>query len=271
MTALNCHSCSYSMIQDVLKKLDLTDKEVKVYLALLERGTQPASVIARATDLPRNTARFQLDKLVKKGLVTKTYKGNIQVYSPEHPETLLQVLEVKKKRLMDEIETQQEQIENFLPEFTSFFRKSDVFPKVKFYEGLDNLKTLYEDTLTSETPIVCYSDVDGLLDVFGEDYMDWYTTEKAKRNIELNSIALDTKRTREYVKDNAKKKRDMYLVPAKNMPFTNEINIYDGKMSIIALKDMVGVLIESQDIYISQTTIFKMAWGFAEKIGHEYK
>lgn len=259
------------MIQEILKNLGLDEKEIAVYIALLERGSQPASIIARAINLPRNTARFQLDELVKKGLINKAYKGNLQIYTPEHPDTLLNILEVKKKKYVEEIEKQKEQMKKIMPEFSAYLSATGAFPKVKFFEGLDGLKTLYEDTLTSKTAIVCYSSVDDLLNVFGEEYMEWYTTEKAKRNIELRSIALSTKRTLAYVKDNAKKKRNMCLVPEKDFPFTNEINIYDGKISIIGLKDFVGVLIESQDIYISQTSIFKMAWGFASKFGKNFK
>lgn len=258
------------MLQDTLQAFGLNEKETIVYMTLLKRGAQPASIIARTSLLPRNTARFCLDSLVSKGLVTKNYKGNMQIYTPEKTQTLITLLEAKKQRLVNDIEQKQKSIKQILPEFESYFSDNSAMPKVKFFEGVDNLKTLYEDTLTSKTPIVCYSSVDDLLDVFGEDYMEWYTEEKAKRGIFLESLALETKRTIEYVQANKKKKRDMFLIPSDKYPFSDEINIYDNKVSIIALKDLVGVLIESKDIYLSQVTIFRLAQTAAKSFKKHY-
>lgn len=47
---------------------------------------------------------------------------------------------------------------------------------------------------------------------------------------------------------------------------SNEINIYDNKVSIITLKEgKIGVLIESKEIYESMKTIFEILWMVGKK------
>ena len=59
--------------------------------------------------------------------------------------------------------------------------------------------------------------------------------------------------------------RELRLVPEKEFTFTNEINIYDGKVAIISYKDkpLIGMIIESLEIANTQRDIFKMAWAFS--------
>ena len=57
--------------------------------------------------------------------------------------------------------------------------------------------------------------------------------------------------------------RKMRLIPEDQFNFTNEINIYDDKVSIISFKDeLIGMIIESNEISSSQRAIFDMCWKF---------
>ena len=78
-----------------LLNLGLSEKEVEVYLALLEFGTQPASVIARKIGLPRPTALFHCRQLFEKGYVRKTKQGKAQLFYVEI-EDLKMKLSLKK-------------------------------------------------------------------------------------------------------------------------------------------------------------------------------
>lgn len=63
-----------------LEELGLNPKEVEVYLALLEFGTQPASVIAKKTKIPRPTVLFLFENLLKKTYIRKTQRGRTQYF-----------------------------------------------------------------------------------------------------------------------------------------------------------------------------------------------
>ena len=54
-------------------------------------------------------------------------------------------------------------------------------------------------------------------------------------------------------------------LPAGIFDISNEINIYDGKVSIITLKnEKIGVLIQSQEIYNSMKVMFEVLWKSAK-------
>jgi sugar-specific transcriptional regulator TrmB len=59
---------------DSLSEMGLTEEEAKVYLACLSVGANPASTIARACDLKRETCNYTLKKLVTKGLVSTIFR-----------------------------------------------------------------------------------------------------------------------------------------------------------------------------------------------------
>jgi len=51
---------------ETLSEMGLTEEEAKVYLACLSVGANPASTIARACELKRETCNYTLKKLATK-------------------------------------------------------------------------------------------------------------------------------------------------------------------------------------------------------------
>ncbi|HLC66523.1 MAG TPA: helix-turn-helix domain-containing protein, partial [Candidatus Nanoarchaeia archaeon] len=66
------------MLTNLLRSFQLNEKEVVIFIKVLELGPQPASRIAKICELPRNTVRSILDNLVKKGLMTKSVRAKTQ-------------------------------------------------------------------------------------------------------------------------------------------------------------------------------------------------
>ena len=73
-------------IKKILTDLGLESNEVKVYLASLKIGTSAASIVAKQAGIPRSTACYTLENLVKKGVVTMVLRGNTHIYTPEDPQ-----------------------------------------------------------------------------------------------------------------------------------------------------------------------------------------
>jgi sugar-specific transcriptional regulator TrmB len=84
------------MLQHFLRSTQMSEKEIKIFLKLLELGAQPASNIARLCELPRNTVRSILDKLGEEGFLQKTRRANTQYYSPETQENIAKMLRLQK-------------------------------------------------------------------------------------------------------------------------------------------------------------------------------
>jgi sugar-specific transcriptional regulator TrmB len=257
------------MIKNILQDLGLNPKEIEVYLISLELGTQPASVLARRVKIPRNTTRFILDKLVDKGWIRKVTKANTQLYTPEEPQNLVNQLERQRVDQNVAIDKKVGEIKSVMAELESRFRPESTKPKVTFYEGDEGLIKVYEDTLTSSETLRSMASFDSLHGILPE-YFKTYFERRTKNKIHIRSIHPDTPLAQESAKHDKEVDRESRLVPANRYSFSPEIQIYDGKLSITSLKEKLGIIIESREIYEAMAVIFELAWTEATRLDPRY-
>ena len=125
--------------------LDLTEREIAIYQALLQLG--PASIrdLAAKTDINRGTTYETLKALVTKGIVNYLPKGKRRVFQAEDPDRLLDLAEEKKQALEQTLQDLKTEIipglKHLKPEFTS--------GHVRFYEGDDGVELVLRDILNS--------------------------------------------------------------------------------------------------------------------------
>ncbi|MEK7524263.1 MAG: helix-turn-helix domain-containing protein [Patescibacteria group bacterium] len=254
------------MYENVLKNLGWSAEEVDVYTTLLHLGTQPASIVARHLNKKRTTIRVYLEQLVKKGFVRYTWRGKAQYFTAKKPDESLESLQHHKAKAIQSWDNDIRAFSGIVPELTSIVRQDVNIPKVTYYEGIHELKRMYIDSLTSNTEILCLSSVEDLWDLFGKEYDHWYVTKRTKRGIPVRYIAKDTPLERKETKKDKKYLRQSRHFPVNIFDISNEINIYDGKVSIITLKnEKMGVLIQSQEIYHSMKVMFEILWQTAAK------
>jgi len=250
------------MIKNVLQNIGLNEKEIEVYLMNLELGSQPASVIARRIKIPRNTTRFILDKLVKKGLIDIGKKANTQLYRPKEPKNLINLLESQRIDQNANIDNKISQLNDVMAELESRFRPESTKPKVTFYEGSDGLKRVYEDTLKSSEDLKSFASFDAMHGIL-PDYFKTYYERRVKNKLKIRSIHPGSTLAQEKTKNDKKELRDSRLIPIDKYNFTPEIQIYDNKISITSMKEQLGIIIESQEIYQAMSVIFELAWNEA--------
>ena len=123
-------------VNQLLQKLGFSDNEAKVYLAALESGLSSAQNIALKAGLKRTTAYSVLSYLVNRGVMGKTkIKGKTR-FVAEPPQRLL--------TLINELESG---IKQALPQLDAIYNRNDVKPKITFYEGVNAVQKIYDDTL----------------------------------------------------------------------------------------------------------------------------
>lgn len=252
------------MLSNILTLFELNDRERKVFTKLLEIGGQPASQIARFLELPRNTTRDILDRLVKKGLLTCSQKGNTHYYTLETPQNILRHLEIQKKKAIDQLDSQIDFIKKFGDELQPH-KYSPTRPRVTFYEGEDGLRRVYEDTLSAKEPILAYASLETMYASL-PGYFPEYFKRRAKKKIPIRAIFPDCKEARERQKEDSKELRESTLVPQKNYQLTPEINIYDNKFIMVSWKEKLAVMVESKEISQAMKVIFELAWGRAKQL-----
>lgn len=239
------------MLIDVLKNLGLTNKEAKIYLACTELGSTIVSQISKHAGVNRVTTYDILEKLIKKGFINYFTKNKIKYFSAVKPDTVYKVTKQKT-----------EDLKKALPELKRLHGDTP-HPRIRYFEGLNGIKTIYHDTLTSKTQILNYANSEEIR-TYWPQYDQEYVRNRAKKKIYLRGIAPLDKAGLKVQSENKKYYRNIRLIPRNKYDFSNEINIYDNKVSIISFNEgLIGMIIESSEIADTQRTIFKMVWEFA--------
>jgi sugar-specific transcriptional regulator TrmB len=238
----------------VLKNIGLTDKEAKVYLACLKNGTSVVSTIASTAGINRVTTYDILEKLKARGLVSYFTKKKMSYFTGLNPEVVVEQFE---KRTND--------LRSALPQFKMLSGETS-HPRIRYFEGIEGIKAIYTDTLSSKTEILNYSNSKEIRKnwpTYDKDYVD----KRAKKKIFLRGICLKDAEGEIVKAEDAKYFREMCLVSPEKFDFTNEINIYDDKVAIISFKnELIGMIIESTEIANSQRAIFNMCWQFSKML-----
>jgi sugar-specific transcriptional regulator TrmB len=124
---------------DVLKDLDFTQGEIRVYEALLKLGETTIGPISKKSGITPSKTYPILEKLLKKGLIAKVKKDKVLFFSPNDPNRILTYLDEKKH----DIEDKKKQVEKELPKLKLFH--SGLSTDARVLQGIGGLKTFYEE------------------------------------------------------------------------------------------------------------------------------
>lgn len=250
-------------LKNNLIEIGLTEKEAGVYIAVLLLGKGTVAQISRSANINRTTGYDILDSLSAKGLVSISGKEPKQEYSAESPENLGKFITEDIKRKHEALR----KTELLIPELKSMHNVTDR-PRVRFYEGMEGLTEVYEDTLTSHEPIRAYATVDDMHAAL-PNYFPKYYKRRSSAGIEIRAIIPDTEVGRDRKSRDKEESRESALVPADKFYFSPEINIYDNKVMIASWREKLGIIIESSEIADAMKKIYELAWAEAKRLEKE--
>lgn len=245
-----------------LKKIGLSENEAKIYLALLELGSSTVQKIGEKAGTKRPTAYVQLESLMNQGLVTTFEKGKKTLFRAEDPEYLKKVIEKNKKRITEE----EHALDAVLPGLEKLFLAAGERPRVRFFEGIEGLRTMQKECLRVDKNSrleVIYSR-DDLLKLLPANLED-YTKKRVARNIRSRMIYTSSKGSELKATDKEMLRESRYI-PKEKFPLSCDITLYGDTVALAALREKpIGILIESKEIANSLKTVFALAWEAAEK------
>jgi sugar-specific transcriptional regulator TrmB len=247
-------------IEKLLKDSGFLDKEVAIYLTILEMGRGTVAEISRKAGINRSTGYVTLDSLSSKGLVSVSGKEPKQEYAAESPEKLMEYLK-KQAEIQKKIA---EEAANLLPELTSL-HKVDNRPRVRFYEGDAGLEYVYDDTLNSKEDIYStstYEEMHGTL----PKYFETYYQRRVKKGIFIHTFVADTPLAHVRQANDKNEARETYLVPQDKFPVPTDIEIYGDKVMFASWREKLGIIIESKEIAATLRSAFKLAIEEAKRL-----
>ncbi|MDP2736768.1 MAG: helix-turn-helix domain-containing protein [bacterium] len=251
------------MLERALKDIGLTDKEVSVYLTSLKLGSQPVSVIAKRAHLNRTTTYVILKKLLEKGLMSKYSKGGMIYFTSSSPESIKNYIERKKK----ELDLVAENIENLLPDLEKIMQYSPSSTKIRFFEGLEGIKALYDYTLEVGERVDEYlfhydADVPEMW-----NFWDIYISRRIEKGIPLRLLAAEDEISLWSKQNDKELLRETRILPHDKFPFGhNLILIFGDYYGYISYADGVygGALIHDKYLAEVERSIYQYIWDSTE-------
>lgn len=243
------------MITNDLEKLGFTPEEVKVYLALLKVGGGFVSTVARKAGTHRVTTYNTLDNLGKKGFVKVSKKRGVKFYYAENPRVILNQFE-------DSFNT----AKTLVPELIEIQESFSFKPKIQFFEGLEQVKEVFEDLLESKGEVLGYTNFQAFNELF-DDYPQDYSEKALKLGKKHRLLCPNDEFHRQYIPNFLGERiagdlLEIFAVNPQQFPFKNAQYIYDDKMATISFDkdEVMGVIIESKSNAETNRSIFNLAW-----------
>lgn len=254
-------------IKQFLAELDLNEAEIVVYLAALELGSGSASTIAKAAGLNRITAYEALKRLSSKGFVKIRAKRNdrTKYFVPAEYSDIVAKLKSKQEQITETIK----KAELFKNEFEANFSSAEEKPVVLFYEGIDGVKEVLNDTLkTKPEQILSFASVESLESGFDQNFLNNYWKRRTNLGILTRGIIPKTeKAVKEFSPErNQRELRTLRFLSPSLYHFKNEIDIYGdcvGIMSLAKGKEH-GIVIRSASVAESMRTVFETLWEMSD-------
>lgn len=246
-------------LQFFLERIGLNHHESAVYMHLLQGGEQPASAVARQTQLPRSTVRNALDKLCERGIATKLYKRNTQYYSCASPASLVTHLQ----HVIADTERNLEEVRNALPTLDSLHGQRSVVPKVQVFEGPEQVIEAFNRCL--------YQDIDELLIFTSYEFLknpvirknddEFFIKMRVKKGIRARVLVGRTTESKKMILRAPKELRKRRFIPEKYQ-LPGNIHVYGNAVMYFSASDgeYLAVLVESKMMADTMRTLFEFMW-----------
>jgi HTH-type transcriptional regulator, sugar sensing transcriptional regulator len=241
-------------IEKVLNELGIDGSRARFYLAALELGDAPVTVVAAKAGIGRSNAYEVLSRLASMGLVSQVEQaGKVHVIA-EDPSVLLRRLE--QQRMM---------VTAVLPDLHSIHNRSRSKPRIRFFEGEEGISTVLWDTLNcSPGPLRGILSMQELLETPGHLVMRQYIEARVKIGLHFQVIRSHTRDTEAIWPTSTKELRQLRYAPA-NVSLAMTSYIYNDTVALISSKrELFGILIQSQEFYALQKTLFESLWAISQ-------
>ncbi|MBI2437059.1 MAG: hypothetical protein HYV41_04955 [Candidatus Magasanikbacteria bacterium] len=235
-------------IHTQLKKIGLSRSEIEIYTYLLEHGISSPPQIAKTTKIARTNCYNILASLKEKSLINEQLHGKRKTYLANDPQALLKNLEAKK-----------EAVERLLPDLRALYTTQKNKPKIKFYEGFEQVKEIYWQTSTA--PEVYAIGSTKHLDAIDPQFFAHFLKELKHTGVILHDILGAGSKQKNLVQAQniLKGLYSAEVVSEKYPDFATDILIWEHNIALITLEEPIfGTVLTNPLLAQTFKTIFKI-------------
>lgn len=238
-------------MKKTLLELGINEKEIAVYLAILELGQANILEIAKKSGIPRATIYNIIENLFRHELINHILKGKRTFYYAEYPKKISLNLEEKRQK-----------IKKVIPELQLLYAKATHQPIIKTFEGIEGIKKMLNDILIT-MPHNSFYDVilnaKDELPLLGQHY-ERFITKRIRRNIVIRVICEHSKLTQDWPQTAKEFLREVRFL-SKGQHFSVSYHIYANKVALFSLQGPItGVIIENKEIANMERLQFEYMW-----------
>lgn len=233
-----------------LSELGLSQQETAVYLAALELGSSSISDVAKKALIKRPTAYYVIDGLMAKNLVYKAPRGKRTLYIAEPP-----------SRLLANLRAQEEKLADILPRLEALQKSAGNKPKIRFYEGMEGIRALYNEIFRTHRKIFAMGSMQNISQCFGhEEVAEWFRLLRNEGG-KIYDLLDYSEGAKKYARASYRKGLGPIKYLPKDFKIGTDMLIVGDQVLLVSYSSMVGLVIENADIAQTQKQTFEFMWG----------
>jgi len=242
-------------LEIALQNIGLTEKEAKVYIALLQLGKTTAYAVAVRSNLKKPTVYVTLDNLVDKGAAQKIPRAKKALYVATSPEDLF-----------DAAENKIDNAKSILPELKSLSKTGKAHKiDTAYYEGMAGIREMYNRMLKNTKNSVGFyahaRDASPELQAyFDKELVEGVRKAGIKRR--GLTVADPTILDREFLDEKWAKEHLVFLkaLDPKKYDSNISIEVFGNYTQIFSHRHLQATVIDNPDVANVMRQIFELVW-----------
>jgi len=246
-------------MEELLKELDLSGREISIYNYLLRFGDQPASVIARNLGMHRSSLYIHLERLVELGMVLSMEKNGTRFFSALPGEAVLMKVQKKQLEITRKIRLAEDQLARLHKHEAANIREQ----KVQYYYGTSGLLQVLDNILISRPKLVQAFIAKGFVDFLNQHAPD-YPAERSKRNI--GALVIHPFGDERGTWQSASTVKRLTRTLPKYYDLDLDVISYNNTTTLIAARENFAISIHSKIFKLVQGNLFRFVWRMAKAV-----
>lgn len=243
-----------------LKKIGLTDGEIKVYEALLELGETTKTKLAKKSEVSPSKIYDITNRLIRKGILSSVKKSGVMHFKAADPKRLNDF--IKKKE--EEINEERRVVNDILPMLMAKYQKNEEEIDIDVFYGWDGLKTAFltlENSMGKKDVSYVFGASIGLAPTLGDIFWKQHQARVEKCGFKVMIIFNEDMRSGRVLRHEYYDNHPLHEIRYLHQGTMNEFYIYKNHVLIlISLKKPIGILIKSQETVDAFKKFFETMW-----------
>jgi sugar-specific transcriptional regulator TrmB len=246
-------------VNTYLEQLGFSKLEAKLYLTLLALGPMSVKELADAVKINRTATYSHITSLLENGVILSIMHASKKQLVAIEPDRLQYLIDKK----METVKSLQAQFPNFVNslEASTAQPASSMKVDVKYYNGLNGIKAIYEDMFKAKE-IKVFSTLSEIAPLFPNDPDLFDNALKRNPDLRIFEIYGDSPNAIKKFNYTAKSNRYFYkFMPSTVGLASPGIVMYNNKVAIVNAGDKIsGVVLYNKDYYTNSKKLFDFIW-----------